>query len=531
MPDPGFEEAWKFLMDPDYFYAAFGPTTVERHDPLFVLKPGCCWWSGQSWPFATTQTLKAMANVLQNYGRSTSRGTITCTCCTSSPSRTARTASRTSPRRCIPTPDRGPATTCPTAASTTSTPDSRTWSSPDWWACSPATGDTLTIDPLAPDTWDYFALDHLPYRGHRLAVVWDKTGQRYGLGAGLHVLVNGKKAAYSADTREVDVDLPPAVEVPMPRGPVQLRREQRRRLVPAFVGLARRARQRAGVRQRRPVPLRSSGRSIAGPRSARRATATGWPSTSACRVRSTRSSCTCWTTARASRRRPASIWSSRRRDWKPVPAQQRRPAEPVGRRPNTVTFPVMEVAKLRVVFHHAEGGRSGLTAVGGMGAGRTSLQPAPPPAGNVAFNATGEGYPKATASHSDRFGGRPERAIDGKIIYIPTPMNRWTSYESPNEQDWLEVDFGEAKTVSRAVLHIYDDRGGVQPPKDYVVQAWTGQAWRDVDVASRDPEKPTGSMANTVTFAPVATGSKVRVLFLHDGRARSGVTELEIWEK
>ena len=52
-------------MDPDYFYADFGPTTVERHDPLFALKPTCCWWSGQSWPFATTQTLKGMANVLQ----------------------------------------------------------------------------------------------------------------------------------------------------------------------------------------------------------------------------------------------------------------------------------------------------------------------------------------------------------------------------------------------------------------------------------------------------------------------------------
>ena len=34
---------------------------------MFLLQPGCCWWSGQSWPFATTQTLKAMANVLHNY--------------------------------------------------------------------------------------------------------------------------------------------------------------------------------------------------------------------------------------------------------------------------------------------------------------------------------------------------------------------------------------------------------------------------------------------------------------------------------
>ena len=34
---------------------------------MFLLKKTCCWWSGQSWPYATTQTLKAMANLLQDY--------------------------------------------------------------------------------------------------------------------------------------------------------------------------------------------------------------------------------------------------------------------------------------------------------------------------------------------------------------------------------------------------------------------------------------------------------------------------------
>ena len=43
LPDPGYEEAWKFLMDPAYFFADFGPVTVERNDPLFLLKNSCCW--------------------------------------------------------------------------------------------------------------------------------------------------------------------------------------------------------------------------------------------------------------------------------------------------------------------------------------------------------------------------------------------------------------------------------------------------------------------------------------------------------
>ena len=57
--------------------------------------------------------------------------------------------------------------------------------------------------------------------------------------------------------------------------------------------------------------------------------------------------------------------------------------------------------------------------------------PAPPPAGNLALNVKRDGFPKATASFSDRYGGTPEKAIDGKIIFLATPLNRWTSYGSP----------------------------------------------------------------------------------------------------
>ena len=36
-----------------------------------------------------------------------------------------------------------------------------------------------------------------------------------------------------------------------------------------------------------------------------------------------------------------------------------------------------------------------------------------------------------------------------------------------------------ALQVGRVVLHIYDDRGGVQPPVKYTIQFWTGTAWQD----------------------------------------------------
>jgi len=69
LPDDEYEAAWQQLMDPDGFKAPFGPTTAEqRHVKFGVSYQGHeCQWNGPSWPFATSITLKAMANLLNNY--------------------------------------------------------------------------------------------------------------------------------------------------------------------------------------------------------------------------------------------------------------------------------------------------------------------------------------------------------------------------------------------------------------------------------------------------------------------------------
>lgn len=44
------------------------------------------------------------------------------------------------------------------------------------------------------------------------------------------------------------------------------------------------------------------------------------------------------------------------------------------------------------------------------------------------------------------------------------------------------------------------------------------------------PEKPTGSQFNEVPFDRVKAG-KVRVAFTHAGKARSGVSEVFVWNE
>jgi hypothetical protein len=161
--------------------------------------------------------------------------------------------------------------------------------------------------------------------------------------------------------------------------------------------------------------------------------------------------------------------------------------------------------------------------------------PAPPPVGNIAFNPKPKegSFPKASASFHDRYGGIPASAHDGKIVCRATPTNRWTCYGSPNQDtDWFALDFGEKKKFARVILHIYDDRGGVQAPRHYRLERWKDDQWQEIPNQKKSPQKPVGSAANTVLFPPVES-SKLRVVFSHlgKGHTRSGLTEIEVWSE
>jgi hypothetical protein len=62
------------------------------------------------------------------------------------------------------------------------------------------------------------------------------------------------------------------------------------------------------------------------------------------------------------------------------------------------------------------------------------------------------------------------------------------------------------------------------------VQFWDGSAWKDAAGQKKSPETPAGGVRNTVTFAQVKA-AKVRVVFTHQGKARSGLSEIEVWAK
>lgn len=538
--DKGFEFAWAKLMDRNAFMADFGPTTVERNDPMFLLKDSCCWWSGQSWPYATTQTLKALANVLRAERPDAVKLPVT-------------SADYVELLRIFAKSHRKEGR--PYLAEALH-PDTGSFKGHDGYNHSEhyfhssfcdlvitglvgiqeQPGELLVIDPLAPAKWDYFALDDLPYHGRRVSVVWDRVGNRYAFGPGLHVTIDGNQVATS--------------------------RELQRIIVPFADGVSTTDDSASKASEVR-INYAANNDGEFFPRVSASYVA---PGTSLAKINDGnywyhKDPPNRWTSAGSGNSEdwievvfgckrkldtlklyflddgeqiiaPKSVtvetWDDA--EWKPLGDAGKNLVNIEGHRANSINFHETEVERFRVTLTHAPGGRSGLTEIEAWGDGTLPFTPAPPPAGNLACNPGGSEYPKATASYSDRFGGKPMSAIDGKVIYLPTPMNRWTSYESPNTVDWLDIDFGKATAIGRVELHIYDDRGGVQAPTEIKLKSFEADQWKDVADQQASPAEPTGGTMNTIRF-PKLTTSKLRILFTNKGKARSGVTEVEVWQE
>ncbi|HKN69256.1 MAG TPA: glycosyl hydrolase family 65 protein, partial [Gemmatimonadaceae bacterium] len=205
----GYERAWRFLMDTAYFLAPYGPTTVERHDPQFFISPRCCWWSGNSWPYATTQTLDAMANLLNDYHQ--------------------RVVSAADWMQLFGIYTRTQRKNGRPYIAEAANPDNGSWEGHDTPYHSehyfhsayvdlvitgvvglrPRADDSVVVNPLAPASWRYFALDDIAYHGHRLTILWDRDGTRYHRGAGLTLLAGDRVLAHAPQLGRLAAYLPP----------------------------------------------------------------------------------------------------------------------------------------------------------------------------------------------------------------------------------------------------------------------------------------------------------------------------------
>jgi hypothetical protein len=221
--DAGHEIAWKQLMDPQGFYAPYGPTTAERRNREFQVpyEGDDCQWNGPSWPFATTITLKALANVLNNYKQTAvSRRDYFDTFRIYTRSQHIKLEDG----RVAPFVDENlNPLTGEWLARAMKIRKKTYYGRGDHYNHSgyadlvvtglaglrPRADSTVEVNPLLPaGAWDWFCLDRIPYRGRALSIVWDKDGGKFGKGKGLRLLADGREIARSATLERITGQLP-----------------------------------------------------------------------------------------------------------------------------------------------------------------------------------------------------------------------------------------------------------------------------------------------------------------------------------
>jgi hypothetical protein len=528
LPDPEYSEAWKFMMDEDYFWSDYGPTVTEQGDPLFQVSPNCCVWSGNSWPYATTQTLVAMANLLNNYDQNYIDK--------DDYFEVLRTYSRMQQLNGRP------------YVAEAANPFTGSWDGHNHFYHSehyshsgytdliitglaglrPREDNTVEINPLIPDDWDYFALDDLSYHGHSVSIVWDRNGDRYGKGEGLMLFVDGEKADSSKTVQKLTTKIDSAPAYNEPKREHNFAVNNEKQFYPHI-----------SVSYSNPQHLPYY--AVDGNYWYHETPPNRWTTEGSDNKEE-------WVTIDFGVERPINrielyflddeqdigapaeykldFWDGRQ--WAAVPGQQREFADPIGHRPNTVKFEELSTSKIRVTMQPKPNSDVGLTEIEAWG--NTTLPLAKPEdkASNLAYREDGEEYPKLSASYTFEYDQLSE-INDMKTVLLTRSANRWTAFESPNESDWVEVDFGERKGVSRFDLYLYGDDNRVKAPKSYTIEYWDDNQWKKVNRKSMIPETPEAMALNKVVVEPVET-SKIRIHFEHPLPDFAGVTELMIWE-
>ncbi|MFN8652576.1 MAG: discoidin domain-containing protein [Gemmatimonadales bacterium] len=529
LPDSGYEGAWRFLMDTAYFAAPFGPTTVEQHDPQFLVSKVCCVWSGNAWPYATSQTLTAMANLLNDYRqRVVTREDY---------ARLLRGFALDQRKNGVP------------YIAEAADPVSGSWEGHDtFWhsehyfhsgfidqvitglaGLRPRGDDTLEVNPLIPAAWAWFALDDVAYRGRSVSIVWDRDGSHYGTGAGLSLYVDGKRVARSDSIGRLTAAMGPApVLAPVAR-PVNFAVNNGRGAFPQVTA--------SFSAPGTPPHFLVDGNAWYDRAPPNRWTSLGsgavadWVVLDFGIVRPVDSVSLYFLDDGDSLKAPARYELQAWQDgaWTGIAGQQRTPERPEGRRANTLRFPRIETPKLRLMLIHQPGASSGLTELEAW-AGADPPYAAPTAAsGNVALNPGGQGYPAASASYTAE-GSRAEEAVDGRIFYTRYSRNRWSTAGTRHPSDWLAVDFGGPRRVARVEVHFVGDGRGLAAPRDYRLEYWKGNAWVAAAVRRRLPEVPQGSAVNTVWIEPVET-TRLRIVVDHAAPAATAITELLAWSE
>ena len=207
-----------------------GLTVTEQSHPFFKIsyEGHECQWNGPSWPFATTQTLKAMANFLTSYSNNK----------TVSKNDYYNLLLQYAKQHKIKN-DNGETFNWidenfnPYTGDWISRTRLKNWEGKGWSedkggvergkdynhsgfcdlvlsdliGIKPNIDNSIEINPLIPVDWEWFAAENIHFQGKEIDLIWDKTGNQYDLGKGLLLFVDKKLVMQKDRIQKIVFDL------------------------------------------------------------------------------------------------------------------------------------------------------------------------------------------------------------------------------------------------------------------------------------------------------------------------------------
>ncbi len=205
-----YAKAWDQLLDTSGFNAPWGLTTAERREPTFRTRGTghSCEWDGALWPFATSQTLKGLANLLTNYKN---HGQMTPSVFYVELLKYAKSHIKNGKPYLGEYQDEKNGEWLKGDNPRSSFYNHSTFADlviNDLIGIKPNAKEVLEVNPLIPkDKWAWFTLDQVSYHAKTIKIIWDKTGNKYKGGKGLRVYSNNKLIHKSAELKHFVVPL------------------------------------------------------------------------------------------------------------------------------------------------------------------------------------------------------------------------------------------------------------------------------------------------------------------------------------
>jgi hypothetical protein len=222
-----FNSAWQHATDTSDLLGQYGLRTNEpsyeyyfKQIVFFEGQPGSQ-WNGPSWPYQTSQALTGMANMLNNY----KQDVIT-------PSDYLKLLRLYTNQHYLPNgkldlvenydPNKGGPIVYYYWSNHYNHSSYNNLVISGLCGIRPSESDTLTLNPLVDSSIQYFCLDNVLYHGHKLTIVYDKSGSKYNLGKGVTIMVDDKKMELKESDGKYKVYIGAAAKTPTVKQPVNL---------------------------------------------------------------------------------------------------------------------------------------------------------------------------------------------------------------------------------------------------------------------------------------------------------------------